>query len=562
MTPPSNAAPSPAGTGWRWHAGAAAFYACLSWLIIDHGSSLTGPIFGRGSDPFAFIWFLAWYPFALAHHLPVFWSHYVWQPQGLALLWMSSVPFLAALAAPLTVALGPVPAFNLAVLAAPIASAWCMYRLCLAIVGRPEIAVLGGFLFGFSTYEMAQVSTLNLSFTFLLPCMGWIFWARAQGGIRRRGAVALISLAAICQFLISTEIFAMVVVFGALAWGLACVLAPPWRPVLRVMALDALIAGMISVVVLSPLLRSMFENYPYIHLPDLWPYFFVASPTGFFVPGGNTLLSWKALDRLVDGLAVDQQEQNSYIGVPLLLIIYVHARQNWHHHAARLLTIMLAVLLVLSLGPHLWLGVHYTPIPLPWAALMKLPLLGGALPVRFALFAAFFTALIVSLWVKSAADARVRRLRFGAALLACAVIWPAPRAQTAQPLAAFFAPGRVNQVLGPTPQLLILPYGITGPSSFWQVESRFGFTQTGGYLGFPPRAEQHFAAIWELMARDPAKVKPADLADFAQSTKARYIVAGPGTAAADIAVIENLHWRERKIDDVTIFDVPAGGTGG
>jgi hypothetical protein len=53
------------------------------------------------------------------------------------------------------------------------------------------------------------------------------------------------------------------------------------------------------------------------------------------------------------------------------------------------------------------------------------------------------------------------------------------------------------------------------------------------------------------------------VADFAETTKADYIVAGPGTPAGEIAVIEALHWRERKVDDVTIFDVPAArGTGG
>jgi hypothetical protein len=552
--------PSDARTDWRWHGGAAVFYACLSWLIIAHGASLAGPIFGHGDDPLAFIWFLAWYPFALAHHIDPFWTHYAWQPDGLALLWMSSVPLLAVFVAPLTIWLGPVPAYNLLVLAAPVLSAWCMYRLCLRIAGLPAIAVLGGFLFGFSTYEMAQVSTLNLSFTFLLPCLGWIVLFRTQGRLRRWPCVALLTLAGTGQFLISTEIFAMTIVFGTFTWALAYGLMPEFRAALRALALDAVIAGVAVLVLLSPVLKSMFSNYPYIHLPKLWPYFFAASPTGFFVPGPNTLLSWPPADRLVNGLSADIQEQDSYLGLPLLLILYVYARQNWRDPAARLLSVMLAGLSVLSLGPHLWMGTNYTAVRLPWALLMRLPLLDGALPVRFALFVAFFTAPVVCLWIT--AGGAQRRLRFALALLACLVIWPAPRAQTAQPVSTFFAGGRLNQALGQDPQLLILPYAIRGPSSFWQVENGFGFTQTGGYLGFPPRSMQHFKAIWELTAQDPAGIIPADVADFAESTKANYIVAGPGTPAAEVAVIEKLHWRERKVDDVTIFDVPAGGTGG
>lgn len=545
-----------------WHFTALVLYACLSWLIIAHGATLSSVIFGHGSDPFAFIWFLAWYPFAFANHLDLFWSHFVWQPQGLALLWMSSVPLLAVLAAPLTIWLGPVPFYNLLVLAAPVLSAWCMYRLCLKIAGSPSVALLGGFLFGFSTYEMAQVSTLNLSFTFLLPCLGWILLKRAQGGLKRWQTAALLTLAGICQFLISIEIFAMTIVFGAFTWVMAYGLMPQARAALRTLLSDGIIAAPILLLLLSPLLISMFSNYPYMHLPDLWPYFFVASPTGFFVPGPNTLLHWEPADQLVNGLAADLQEQNSYLGVPLLVIIYVYARQNWHDGVARLLSVMVALLLLLSLGPQLWLGTRYTAVQLPWAILMRLPLLNGALPVRFALFVAFFTAPLVCLWIGAGRDRARRRRRFAIGLLACLVIWPAPRIQTAKPAAKFFAPGRVGQVLGQMPQLLILPYGITGPSSFWQVESGFGFTQTGGYLGFPPRAMQHFKAIWELTAQNPAGIIPADVADFAQTTKADYIVAGPGTPAAEIAVIEKLHWRERKVDDVTIFDVPAAGDKG
>jgi hypothetical protein len=217
---------------------------------------------------------------------------------------------------------------------------------------------------------------------------------------------------------------------------------------------------------------------------------------------------------------------------------------------------MLVILLIFSLGPHLWLGTNYTAVQLPWTMLMRLPLLGGALPVRFALFVAFFIAPIVCLWISAAADMWNRRLRFAVGLLACLVIFPALRPQIAQPTAKFFAPGRVNQVLGPTPQLLILPYAITGPSSFWQVESGFAFTQTGGYLGFPPRAMQHFQAIWDMYNHDYGGNFLTDLTAFCTDTDTRYVVAGPGTPNDLLAVLNQLHWVSRQVDDVIIFTVP------
>ncbi len=547
----------------RWHAGALSFYAFVSWLVIAHGAGLNGPIFGHGADPYAFIWFLAWYPFAIAHHLNLFWSHYAWQPLGVNLAWMSAVPALAIPVAPLTVWFGPVAVYNFLVLTAPVVSAWCMYRLCCRISGDPVIAVTAGFLFGFSTYEAAQVSTLNLSTTFLLPCLGWTMLVRAQGGMSRLRAVTLIAIAAVGQFLISTEIFAITIVFGALTWGLSYGLAPTWRAVLRVAAFDVLIAGAVAGIVLLPVLVLMFSDFPYIRLPKLWPYFFAASPAGFFIPGPNNLLSWQPAQGLLNGFLDDYQEQDTYLGWPLLAIMYLYARRNRQDRRAQVLVVTVVILMIFSLGPHLWEGQKYTNIRLPWALVMRLPLLDGALPVRFALFVSFFAAIIATLWMSEAADEDARRRRLGAGILACIAIWPAPRAHTVQPQAVFFAPGRVEAVLGRSKQLLILPFSYHGASSFWQVESGFGFTQTGGYLGFPPRAMQHFDVIFALTAPKPDGIKPADVADFAQGTKADYIVAGPGTPAAEIAVIAQLHWRERKVDDVTIFDVPAaGGTGG
>jgi len=537
-------------------------YAFLSWLVIDNGAPLRGDIFGHDADSYAFLWFIEWYPYAITHHLDPLVTHLVWQPAGLALLWMSSVPILAVLAAPITLWLGPIPVYNCLVLTGPVLSAWCMYRLCLQICREPKAALISGFCYGFSTYEMAQVSTLNLSYTFLLPCLGLVLVGRMKGHIGRGAHVALLSILGICQFLISIEIFAITALFGAIFGMLAYVIIPDWRRGLNQCVVDALFAGVIVLVVLSPLLTSMFAQNPYIHLPKLWPYYFSATPTGFFVPGQNTLLSFPPAYRLIKVFKNDVEEQTTYLGLPLLAILYLYGRGSRGCRLTRLLTVMILLLLILSLGPHLWLGENYTMIRLPWAAFMRLPLLENALPIRFALFVSFFAAIILTLWLSGSVNVSAQRRRLSVAILACFVFFPTLHGQMRMPMSTFFAPGREQAVLGMDKQLLILPFWVRGPSSFWQLENGFGFRQSGGYLGYPPLSMQHFQAVWELGVLDPAKIIPADVADFAETTKANYIVAGPGTPEAEVAVIETLHWRERKIDDVTIFDVPTGGTGG
>jgi hypothetical protein len=542
---------------WRWHAGAFVIYALAAVVFIDHGVSLAGNVLGRGNDPYGFVWFLAWWPFAVLHHLDPFWTNLIWQPGGYALLWGSSVPLLAMLMAPVTLTAGPVVSFNLLVLAAPVLSAFCAYLLCLRITRAPAAAVAGGYLFGFATYQMAQASVLNMCFTFLLPCLVWVCLARVAEKIGRRRCVVLFCLVLPCEFLISTEIFAMMVVFGAIIWLLAFVMVPERRPGLRRLLMDGLIAAPIVALLLSPFLAAMFSHYPFVNLPAFWPYFFVADLFAAAVPSGNSLLGGQLLHGIIEGFYGDLQEQDSYLGLPLLLIVYGFARTQWRAREARFLVAALLILLLASLGPDLWAAGFPSGILLPWAAFIRLPLLGGALPVRFALFAALAAAIIAALWIAAAAPGRNRNIRLLAAGVACLALLPVPGPHQKLPVAKFFAPGRVAQVLGPAARVMILPFSIHGPSSFWQVESQFSFAQTGGYLGFPPAAAQQYPAVQEMFGGDPAAVQPADLENFVTATNTQYILAGPGTSAGMFAILAQLHWKMQQTDDVTIYTVPA-----
>jgi hypothetical protein len=301
----------------------------------------------------------------------------------------------------------------------------------------------------------------------------------------------------------------------------------------------------------------MFSRYPFVNLPQFWPYFFVADLLGFAVPSRNTLLGGQMLHGLISNFYGDLQEQDSYLGLPLLLIIYGFARTQWRRPEARFLVVALLILLLASLGPGLWAAGFPTGFSLPWRMFMVLPLLGGALPVRFALYAALVAAIIAALWIAAAAPGIKRNIRLLAAGAACLALLPVPVPHQKLPAAKFFAPGRVAQVLGPQARVMILPFSIHGPSSFWQVQSQFSFAQTGGYLGFPPAAAQKYPAVQEMFSGDDAAVKLPDLQNFLAATSTQFIVAGPGTSAGIYAVLAQLHWKMQQTDDVTIYTVPA-----
>src|SRR6476620_6157620 len=76
------------------------------------------------SDAATFMWSLSWWPHALIHGANPFVTHDAWAPAGFNLTWATSVPSLAVLGAPITLAFGPIVAFNVLTLLAPASAGW------------------------------------------------------------------------------------------------------------------------------------------------------------------------------------------------------------------------------------------------------------------------------------------------------------------------------------------------------------------------------------------------------------------------------------------------------
>ncbi len=543
-------------TALFWHALALVCYAAIAFIFIGHGESLTRSLAGQGSDPFAFVWFLAWWPWAIAHHLNPLFTNLVWQPEGVYLAWVTSVPLLAIIGWPLTM-ISPILTYNIFVLCAPVLSAWAAYFLLLTIARRPAAALVGGFLFGFSSYEMAQdTAALNMSFTACVPLLLLLILVRLDGGLSRVQLMLWGGLALVCQFLLCIEIFAMMFVFGGIAWLLGLAYLPARRPALFRLLVDALWTAPFVLLVLSPFVVSMALHFGSINHPALWPYFFVADPLNFCIPGHGNLLG--GLLRLPFHFNGGVQEQDSYIGLPLLLIVVLFAWTKFRVPAARLLLVMFIMLLVASLGPRLWIGGQVYRAALPWALFVHLPLIGSALPTRFALFASLLAAIIAVLWLRDAVTLPQHRRRYALAVLACIFLLPRFHPWMPVPSSQFFQPGRLQTVLGENARVLVLPFAITGPSALWQAETHFGFLETGGYLGFPPRRMQQYKAVDELFSGSYTASLSTDIGDFCEATQTQFIVAGPGTTPTLRAAIERLAGQGRQVDDVTVYTLPSG----
>jgi hypothetical protein len=529
-------------------------YSLLAAVLMVHGASLTHELSGAGSDPYDSPWFLAWWPYALTHHADPFFTKVIWYPSGVSLLWITAVPLLSLLGWPVTAVWGPAVTYNLLIVTSPVFCAWGAYFLCRHVTRHFAAALIGGFIFGFSTYETSQsFGALNLTIVYLVPLLLLMVLKRLDDELSRVQAVALASVLLLAQFLICIEIFAMVFVFGGLAWVLAWAYVPARRPVLRRLFADGLYTAPFVTLPLLPLFIAMVPHYALINHPAVWPYFWVTDLTSILLPSRLNLFG-HSFHFLASSISGSSQENGAYFGLPLLVILGLFAWGQRHTPRGRFCSLVFLLCLVCSLGPYLWVGGHFTGIPMPWVVAVHLPLLGSALPARFTMFASLAAAVITALWL---AQPGRWAGRLGLGLLACIALLPWPHPWQGLPETRFFAPGRVQEVLGPNPRLLLLPFAINGPSSYWQMQSRFGFTQVGGYLGFPPKPAQDYKAVMELFAgKNGQGLDAADFAAYARGAGAQYVVAGPGEKPAELAVISTLGWPVRQVDDVTIFTVP------
>ncbi|MDQ6885475.1 MAG: hypothetical protein M3077_14760, partial [Candidatus Dormibacteraeota bacterium] len=115
-----NARPAPPPPS-RWRGGswvtpvvALAIYVALAFLLFINTwvHPFTYAVGSPGDAP-QFMWFLEWSAYALTHaHNPLF-TTYLDYPAGVNMLWNCTVPLLAAVLTPVTLALGPVFSFNL-----------------------------------------------------------------------------------------------------------------------------------------------------------------------------------------------------------------------------------------------------------------------------------------------------------------------------------------------------------------------------------------------------------------------------------------------------------------
>ena len=469
--------------------GAFALYFTIAVLLLDRGLIGHPDYFvGRDTDPPQTMWFFNWWRFSLAHGLNPFITDWVWAPLGINLAWTTFVPILAWVSIPLQVTVGEPATYNMIIMLALPLAAFSAFLLCRHVTGAFWPSVLGGYIFGFSSYMLGEVLThLDLVAVFPVPLVALLTLKRLEGEITaRRFAIQLAALLTL-QFLCFPELFATITIVGGFSILLALALFDSdVRARLLGLIAPAAAGYAITAVVLSPYLYYLLANG--FHHAQIWkPGEFSADLLAFVVPSETmmfgTMRAATAITRTFQG---DIYENGAYLGLAVIVFVLVFRHRYWPEPVGKFLTILFAVLVIAALGPALHIAGRQG-IALPWAIVDKLPLISIALPARFMMYAFLVVAVMAAMWFASSPANGGAKL--AAAAIIVASIAPNPHASfwvSGLYVPAFFTEHTYATELAPREIILPLPWGNLGNSMYWQLQSDMYFRMAGGWTGASP----------------------------------------------------------------------------
>jgi hypothetical protein len=454
---------------------------------------------GLFTDPQIFIWAFAWWPHAIAHGINPIVTHAIWEPEGFNLAWATSVPGLAIAFAPLTYLFGPVLAYNVASVLMPALAAWTAFLLCRRVTGAQLPSLVGGYLFGFSTYVLsAELTHIFSAAVFLLPVVALLVLRFLQDDLTRRGLAVRLGLVLAGQMLLSTEVLFTLTLALVTALVVALVLVPPVRGRIRRM-----IPPLAGAYILAAVLTAPFGYYLIGGgRPPSGAEAFVADLLNVVVPTMASLGGWWGRHLSADWPANDS-ERGTYLGVPLLAIVVLFGWQRWRTSAGRFLLTVFVLAVVASLGS--WLTVDGNRLfELPWVHLAERPFFRNTMPVRLMVFASLAAALMTAMW--AASKARPAWLRAALPALAAFALVPnlswGAWARTPD-VPALFTTSLYKSCIGRGENLLLLPFGTRGDAMLWQVRTGFWFRNAGGYVSpYPPKGYTELQGIFRIATEE------------------------------------------------------------
>jgi hypothetical protein len=458
---------------------------------------------GDVHDVDLFAWFLRYAAAAVSHgRLPALVTTALNAPQGVSVMWNTSLLLPGVVLAPVTLLAGPQASLTVILTLGYAGSAASLFLVLRRWGAGVRAAALGGAVYGFSpALQNSGLGHYHLAFAVLPPLMidALLRIVTGRGSAVRAGA--WLGLLAAAQVFIGEELLVDTALAGAL---LAAVLAAE-RPRAALRRARAAAAGLATAAAVMALICG-YALWVQIDGPLSEHSILLGSwsvtPAFFVVPPGELLIHTPASAALADSFQPGgQTEYLGYLGGPLLLVLLAAMIRFWRDPKVRAAAVTFAMLELWSLGGGtLVIGrFRYPGYLLPWHWLQGLPGLAQVMPDRFAILADGAVAALLAFSLdrarSAAPQARRRRRHAPAAVTVLAILPLFPMPFQASPLtpvpagweAAF---GRLR--LTPDARVLVVPIPILRCTAAmrWQADTGVPGSLIGGYFLGPDQTGQ------------------------------------------------------------------------
>jgi hypothetical protein len=542
------------------HQAAAAFalYAAISigyfgLHVLPHLGTTNVGLPGWG-DPTIFIWSLAWWPHALLHGLNPFFTNALFVPDRVDLGGVTAVPLAALVAAPITLLFGPIVSYNLLMLASPTLAAFFAFLLCRYITRSFAASLVGGYVFGFSTYILGQMlGHLHLVLIFPIPAAVHLTLRLIDGRIGGRRFIVLMALCLATLFLCSSELAFTLVPLGAVALAVAFALAPAARERIIIAVKLILAAGVAALLVTSPFIYYGLKGNLQFPLSDNGG----GDAIGFFVPTSLVRLGRKYFAAVANATNNTHtlSECATYIGLPLALIVARYSITRWRMASTKILVATLAIVVVLLFGARLYIA-GYPTIPLPWKVI-DYSLVRNVVPSRLGLYMFLIVGVIAAMWLAQRRAGRWGVAKWAVAAVSIAVLVPNIGSgfwRGSEPNSAFFTTHEYRKVLRHGETVLALPFGQFGTGMLWQAETGMWFRLAGGFVNPVYPADYYrdplFPALYEQ-----AKPNPQTLRSFLARRHVGAVIVDPASAPQWLGPLAQLGLKPMSFGSIQVYNV-------
>jgi hypothetical protein len=510
-------------SGWRIVSGVSArnhliaFLICLLLGVIFTLPGSLSPrsvLLGYPGDNYQHAWFLWHFAHTVSHAENPFYTGLIYFPNRVNLAWSTTDPLAGTLALPVSLLAGPAVAYNLSLILQLALAAFFARLLCLRICRSETTALIGGVIFGFSPFLLAQaLGHLSLVTAFPIP----LFVLALDAVLRRQNPSWKLG--------VGLGIALLLTAFAHYNYTVLCVLFGFFMLVIEIAlegvgpikrAWKALSVGAVTFFVgFAPLLRMLLRDPSGMPVSRGSGHFeqFSADALGFLIPSWNHILLGHFVRELNPKLFVAGFEGTVYIGPIVLALASLGAWKGRKEHKRWVVraSILGFLFYLLSLGPQIRVLGKSLGVAGPAALLYRIRFAEFiSAPARFHVLVALCVAILSSLGVAFLIESFRSRWRQYALVSLVAVLLlldyltvPFPRSSIVDPAApddtaaaqSCILPENVRGGTILTFPLVIAPY--CTKSMWMQASDRGQYALVDGYLSYTPER------IWDEFGNIP-----------------------------------------------------------